>query len=231
MLFPLTLYVHTCLHTYVGVPLCRLSSSSHVLCDPMDCSPPGSPVDGILQAGTLEWTACPSPGAPSNPGIKCLSPVAPALAGGLFTSNSIFAFFTPEIILNPPGWQISKATTLWAYSGTGSPRRTTVTTEAGLEETPSAVVPTLTSCTAGRTPPSSRLKRKVNRQPSHYSAEPQREKRERWGQRKFNSSSDQDTGNMSPFNSLRYEFLIKYQVIVNNYQNLSCLLFQPTVLE
>ena len=27
------------------------------LCDPMDGSPPGSPVPGILQAGVLEWTA------------------------------------------------------------------------------------------------------------------------------------------------------------------------------
>ena len=27
------------------------------LCDPMDCSPPGFPVPGILQAKTLEWVA------------------------------------------------------------------------------------------------------------------------------------------------------------------------------
>ena len=27
------------------------------LCDPIDCSPPGSPVPGILQARTLEWAA------------------------------------------------------------------------------------------------------------------------------------------------------------------------------
>ena len=27
------------------------------LCDPIDDSPPGSPVSGILQAGTLEWAA------------------------------------------------------------------------------------------------------------------------------------------------------------------------------
>ena len=27
------------------------------LCDPMDGSPPGSPVPGILQARTLEWGA------------------------------------------------------------------------------------------------------------------------------------------------------------------------------
>ena len=27
------------------------------LCDPIDSSPPGSPVPGILQARTLEWAA------------------------------------------------------------------------------------------------------------------------------------------------------------------------------
>ena len=27
------------------------------LCDPIDVSPPGSPVPGILQARTLEWVA------------------------------------------------------------------------------------------------------------------------------------------------------------------------------
>ena len=30
-----------------------------VLCDPMDCSPPGSSVHGILQARILEWVAIP----------------------------------------------------------------------------------------------------------------------------------------------------------------------------
>ena len=29
------------------------------LCDPMDCSPPGSSVHGILQARILEWIAIP----------------------------------------------------------------------------------------------------------------------------------------------------------------------------
>ena len=28
-------------------------------CDPMDCSPPGSSIHGILQAGMLEWVAMP----------------------------------------------------------------------------------------------------------------------------------------------------------------------------
>ena len=27
------------------------------LCDPIDCSPPGSPVRGIFQARILEWVA------------------------------------------------------------------------------------------------------------------------------------------------------------------------------
>ena len=31
------------------------------LCDPIDGSPPGSPVPGILQARTLEWLPLPSP--------------------------------------------------------------------------------------------------------------------------------------------------------------------------
>ena len=31
------------------------------LFDPMDCSPPGSSVHGILQARILEWVAVPSP--------------------------------------------------------------------------------------------------------------------------------------------------------------------------
>ena len=30
---------------------------SETLCDPIDGSPPGSPVPGILQARTLEWVA------------------------------------------------------------------------------------------------------------------------------------------------------------------------------
>ena len=41
---------------------CMLSRFSRVqLCNPTDCSPPGSSVHGILQARTLEWAAVPSP--------------------------------------------------------------------------------------------------------------------------------------------------------------------------
>ena len=35
----------------------KLPQSCLTLCDPIDSSPPGSPVPGILQARTLEWVA------------------------------------------------------------------------------------------------------------------------------------------------------------------------------
>ena len=35
----------------------KLLQSCRTLCDPIDGSPPGSPVPGILQARTLEWVA------------------------------------------------------------------------------------------------------------------------------------------------------------------------------
>ena len=35
----------------------KLLQSCPTLCDPIDGSPPGSPVPGIVQAGTLEWVA------------------------------------------------------------------------------------------------------------------------------------------------------------------------------
>ena len=42
-----------------------VTQSCPTLCNPMDCSPPGSSVGGILQAGILEWVAIPiSRGSP-----------------------------------------------------------------------------------------------------------------------------------------------------------------------
>ena len=35
----------------------KLLQSCPTMCDPMDGSPPGSPVPGILQVRTLEWVA------------------------------------------------------------------------------------------------------------------------------------------------------------------------------
>ena len=38
-------------------PAAKSLQSCPTLCDPIDDSPPGSPVPGILQARTLEWVA------------------------------------------------------------------------------------------------------------------------------------------------------------------------------
>ena len=40
--------------------LCFITQPCPPLCDPTDCSPPGSSLHGILQARTLEWVAMPS---------------------------------------------------------------------------------------------------------------------------------------------------------------------------
>ena len=45
------------------------------LCHPMDCTPPGSSVHGILQARILEWVAIPFSKGSSWPGIKSRSPI------------------------------------------------------------------------------------------------------------------------------------------------------------
>ena len=43
------------------------------LCDPMDCSPPGSSVHGILQARILKWVAIPFSRGQLNPGTESKS--------------------------------------------------------------------------------------------------------------------------------------------------------------
>ena len=40
-----------------AVAAAKSLQSCPTLCDPIDGSPPGSPVPGILQARTLEWVA------------------------------------------------------------------------------------------------------------------------------------------------------------------------------
>ena len=59
-------------------------SFSHVwLCDPMDCSPPGSSVHGILQARILEWVLCPPPGDLPNTELEPASPLLHWQTGSL----------------------------------------------------------------------------------------------------------------------------------------------------
>ena len=48
------IYIHTHIYMYAAA---KSLQSCPTLCDPIDGSPPGSPVPGILQARTLEWVA------------------------------------------------------------------------------------------------------------------------------------------------------------------------------
>ena len=64
--------------------MCVCAQSYLTLCDPMDCSPPGSSIHGIVQARILERVAISPPEDLPNPGIKAPSP---ALAEGFFTSE------------------------------------------------------------------------------------------------------------------------------------------------
>ena len=57
-----------------GLTACVLTQSCPTLCDPMDCSPPGSFVHGILQARILEWVAMPfSRGSSQSRDRTCVS--------------------------------------------------------------------------------------------------------------------------------------------------------------
>ena len=71
-----------------GVCVCAQSLlSCPALCNPMDCSAPGSSVHGILQARILEQVAMPAPGDLLKAGIELESLMSPALAGGFFITS------------------------------------------------------------------------------------------------------------------------------------------------
>ena len=61
----------------------KLAQSCPTLCDPMDCSPPGSSVHGVLQARTLEWAAIPISRGSSPPRGQAQGS---CMAGGFFTA-------------------------------------------------------------------------------------------------------------------------------------------------
>ena len=50
--------------------MCLCAQLHLTLCNPMDCSPPGSSVHGISQARILEWVAIPLSWGPSRPRVR-----------------------------------------------------------------------------------------------------------------------------------------------------------------
>ena len=58
------------------------------LCDPKDCSPPGSALHGLLLARILERVTISSPGDLPDSRIEPVSLTSPALASGLVTTST-----------------------------------------------------------------------------------------------------------------------------------------------
>ena len=68
----------------------KVKSLSRVrLCDPMDCSPPGSSVHGSFRQEYWSELLFPTPGDLLDPGIKLWSLASPALADGFFTTEHL----------------------------------------------------------------------------------------------------------------------------------------------
>ena len=57
-------------------------------CDPVDPTPLGSSVHGMVQARILEWVVVPASRGSSRPGIEPVSFVSPALASEFFTTSA-----------------------------------------------------------------------------------------------------------------------------------------------
>ena len=69
----------------VCVCVCAVAQLYLTLCDPKDCHPPGSSVQGVSQARILEWVAISFSRGSSRYG-EPVSPLLPALVGGFFTT-------------------------------------------------------------------------------------------------------------------------------------------------
>ena len=74
--FPVSLSHSSILVKVLAAQLCL------TLCDPVDCSPPGSPAKGILWARILEWVAMPSSRGSSRPRDRIR---VSSIAGRFFT--------------------------------------------------------------------------------------------------------------------------------------------------
>ena len=83
----------------------EVKSLSPALCDPVDCSQPGSSVHGILQARILEWVAIPFSRGSSWP--KDQTQVS-CIAGGFFTLWASREALRETILLCKSGSDLSK---------------------------------------------------------------------------------------------------------------------------
>ena len=111
------------------------SNSCQTLCNPMNCSPPGSSVHGILQARILKWVIIPSSRGSSQLGDQtCVS----CIAGGFFT-----IWVTRESLANPSStliwfcpvwyWPAWSGVCLWEFAPQIRADRSVKWAECGLK--------------------------------------------------------------------------------------------------
>ena len=80
-------YYAYCTLYYYCVCVCSVSQLCQTLCDPTNCSLPGSSSVGFSRQEYWSGLPLPPPGDLPNPGIEPLSPASPALAVIFFTTE------------------------------------------------------------------------------------------------------------------------------------------------
>ena len=89
--------------------MCLLAKLCPTLCDPMDCSPPGSSVHGNFQARVLEWVAISFSMSWVIRGV--------ALRRGLGIMESLSLFWLPHVLgetyICPSTWKCTQTSSLW----------------------------------------------------------------------------------------------------------------------
>ena len=92
----------------------QLLQSYPTFCNPMDCSPPGSSVRGILQARILEWIAIPSSRGSSRPRnwtqVSCIPCIGKWVLHPLSPLGS-----PPIVVLKLTAWNLSLFSSLSSY--------------------------------------------------------------------------------------------------------------------
>ena len=77
---------------YCGLRICLVTQSHPTLCNPMDCSLPGSSVHAIFFSRQEYWSGLPflPPGDFLDPGIEPMSPVSCIAGGSTILNKKIF---------------------------------------------------------------------------------------------------------------------------------------------
>ena len=123
-LFTIHQTVTTLLFAMLSV-MCSYAQSCPTLCNPMDCSPPGSSLCGIFQVRIVEWVAIAFSRGSSQPRTEPECLASSALAVGFFTTRATWKgpinqlypntnkvvvcfFFKKETLLGFPGGSVVK---------------------------------------------------------------------------------------------------------------------------